>query len=58
MTTWLPVKYAVIGKYLKVVNNNQWSDGWRVCELYSKRPAKEVLEGMFDHKRSRKVSDI
>ena len=33
-TSWLPDKYAVLGKILDLKTRGAWSEGWRVIEVY------------------------
>jgi hypothetical protein len=51
---WLPEKYAIIGKYLKI--NEE--DGWKVIWIGAKQPANVVEEKERDYLRQRKASDI
>lgn len=34
LTSLVPVKYAKVGKVLKLKNIDKWSDGWVVKEVY------------------------
>jgi len=52
--SWIPEKYAKIGKYLKIKENN----GWEVIEIGSKMDSEEVNKRSMDYKNQRKVSDI
>ena len=52
--TWIPEKYAKIGKYLQLKDD----DGWQVVEIYSKKDSKEVPKRSDDYKHQRKASDI
>lgn len=29
-TSWIPERYAVVGKFLKLFENNTWENGWQV----------------------------
>lgn len=52
--SWIPEKYAKLGKVLKLGNN----DGWVVTEKWEKENSKTVniLSQLYKHQR--KVSDI
>lgn len=59
--SWLPEKYAVLGKYVRLRTEdeeNPWEDGWEVIELGNKLPTKYVLERSGDFRKQRKASDI
>ena len=61
MITWLPEKYAVAGKYLKLKTNEteKWVDGWMVQSVGdSRREEAEAIERSRDFKRQRAASDI
>jgi len=54
ITTWIPEKYAKIGKFIKLKNDN----GWEVIEIGDKKDSREVQERSMDYRNQRKVSDI
>ena len=51
---WIPEKFAVVGKIVKLIEE----DGWEVFEVYNTRSSKEVNERSQDYKKTRKASDI
>jgi hypothetical protein len=59
-TCWIPEKYAVVGKYVKIKNNDEWEDGWKVLESYNQTKLEESVlnERNQDYKKTRKASDI
>lgn len=57
-TAWIPIKFAIKGKYIKIKYNNLWDDGWKVLECYSTMDSKYVQERSEDYKNQRKQSDI
>ena len=58
-TSWLPEKFAVEGKCLRLKENNKWSDGWLVISTSDfSLPADYVIDRSQDYKRTRKASDI
>ena len=52
--SWIPEKFAKVGKYIKLKNDN----GWKVIETYSRELSKFVSERQMDYKHQREVSDI
>ena len=52
--SWIPEKYAKLGKFLKLKED----DGWEVIGVGSIMDSKKVQERTADHKNQRKVSDI
>lgn len=57
-TAWIPSKFAIVGDYIKYLENRIWSDGWRVEEVYNQLPSNVVFERSQDYKKTRKASDI
>lgn len=51
--TWIPVKYAVRGKVLRMKRADKvWEDGWYVTHVYStEMPGKVIEEGSRDYRR-------
>lgn len=60
MFTWLPEKYAVKGKFLKLKINDRWEESWKVAVVYSglKFSKGRVKEQEGYHKTHRRGSDI
>jgi hypothetical protein len=58
--TWLPEKFANVGKYIKLYNKDcdVWEDGWKVVELYNKKEASVVESKERDFLKQRQVSDV
>ena len=52
--SWLPEKFAKVGKYVKLKDD----DGWKVVEVFSIMDSKKVQERSIDYRNQRKVSDI
>lgn len=52
--SWIPEKYAKVGKYLKLKDD----DGWEVIIVGSKKDSKEVQRRSVDYRHQRKASDI
>jgi hypothetical protein len=40
---WIPEKYAIEGKLLKLKVNNNWQNGWRVWFVYNSIKTEESL---------------
>lgn len=54
-TAWIPEKFAVLNKFLKLED----VDGWKVKEVYSVSASESVVnDNSRDHLRTRKASDI
>lgn len=59
MVSWIPEKYAKIGKILKLKDDNEWSNGWVVESVSSeRRSSKEQREKSRGYKHHRKITDI
>ena len=58
--SWLPERFAVPQKYLKLKNENgSWEDGWRVSSIGSQRwDAAYLNERSQDFKHQREASDV
>lgn len=57
-TAWIPEKYAVKGKYLRIKRGEKWENGWQVIEVYSRDTEAHLLEHERDHLRQRVASDV
>jgi hypothetical protein len=59
-TSWLPEKFAVHHKYLKLKNaDGTWENGWRVMSIGSQRWDESYLnERSQDYRHQREASDI
>jgi len=57
-TSWIPTKYAKIGKVLKLKGDNGWDNGWVVKNTYSEISSDMLLNLETLPKRHRKHSDI
>ena len=53
-TAWIPRKFAILDKYVKLKDDN----GWRVIEVYRPLPSSKIplIRDIFRHHR--KVTDI
>lgn len=58
MTVWLPEKFAVVGKFLKLHKYNEWDNGWEVKSIAHKMLVDECRERSRDYCKQRKASDI
>ncbi len=61
LLTWLPERYAVPHKILKLKNDkDQWEDSWHVLEVYksSRAPASIVEGNERNYKYQREASDV
>ena len=63
-TTWIPKKFAIKGKFVKIkmIRNYSeivWEDGWEIIAVYQpSRLSKHIIERSEDYKNTRKASDI
>lgn len=56
---WIPEKFAIKGKFLKIKKNDIWDDGWEVIGFSEAvMSAKEADEHSQLFKKARKASDI
>ena len=54
-TAWIPKKFAVVGKYIRIKNDN----GWEVKEVYDvEMPEVTITARSRDYLHTRDVSDI
>jgi hypothetical protein len=56
--SWIPEKFAVQGKYLKLLEDDVWENGWLVMQVGGRRPSADVNIRSRDHLRQRDASDI
>lgn len=58
--TWLPEKFAKVGEILALWDNDRWSDGWKVEEIYDTIILKSDYLAMRseDYKKQRGFSDV
>ena len=53
-TSWIPSKFAKMGKYLRLKDE----DGWQVVGVYTSLSMKDVKNAERNHKHHRKATDI
>lgn len=59
LTSWLPVEYAVKGKWLELKNDGVWENGWQVESVGRETLDRKVVESNSrDYRIQRKASDI
>lgn len=58
MTSWIPEKFAEVGKILKLKEGDEWVDGWEVFKIGSRMESKTVNENSQLYKKHRKGTDI
>lgn len=56
--SWIPEKFAKVGKFVKLKDLEEWQDGWEVVEVGIKKDSKEVQKRSVDYRHQRKASDI
>ena len=55
---WLPAKFAVQGRYLKLTDNGETQDGWQVTGVGAQLAEETIRERSQDYKHTRQASDI
>ena len=55
--TWIPEKFAIIGRFLELQDNGVWENGWKVIQIGARKGSEEVNERSRDYKKQRKASD-
>lgn len=60
LVSWIPERFAVQGKILKIKTCEGWSNGWSVKTVYgcSKKSVDEVDRMNTDYRHQREASDI
>lgn len=58
LVSWIPEKFATIGKMLKLKDNGEWSDGWEVTAVGGRLEASVVNERSQEYKKHRHSTDI
>jgi hypothetical protein len=58
-TSWIPEKYAKVGKSLELKNDDIWENGWVVAEVFTKRKSEEaVIRDADAFKKMRTMTDV
>ena len=57
-TSWIPEKYAIVGQYLKLFDNDVWQNGWQVISNGVKVSKSSVDILSSDYKRTRRATDL
>jgi hypothetical protein len=55
---WIPQKFAIKGKFLKLKMSGGWNNGWIVESVGKPMDGGYVLDHRSDYKKQRKASDI
>ncbi len=58
LTSWIPEKFAVKGKYLEIKIDNNWENHWLIKETYAKQKEEYLLEKERDYLKQRNASDV
>ncbi len=57
--SFIPEKFAEIGRFLKLKNDGEWSNGWEVINVYPPLIDSEVVQARSrDYKSHRKATDV
>lgn len=57
-TSWIPSEFAVVGHFVDLKENDEWSQGWEVISAGYKMDAVEARRQGNDYKNMRKVTDV
>ena len=55
---WLPEKFAVAGRFLRLTDAGSSEDGWQVTGVGAQMAEETVRERSQDYKRTRRASDV
>lgn len=55
---WIPSKFAIIDKIIKIKQNGVWDDGWKVITTFGVLPSKHIEKHERDYVKQRLASDI
>lgn len=55
---WIPEKYAVVGRFLRLTEDGVSENGWEVVGAGARQPVEYVRERSQDYKNTRRASDI
>ena len=55
---WIPEKFAVAGRFLRLTEAGQTEDGWQVTGVGAQMTEENVRERSRDYKHTRQASDI
>ena len=55
---WIPEKFAVMGRFLKLTEEGVSEDGWQVVGVGTRLTEEYVRERSEDYKHTRRASDI
>jgi len=55
---WIPAKYAIKGKMLRICEGGKWRDGWKVEITYGSKLEEYLLDHERDFCHQRKASDV
>jgi hypothetical protein len=55
---WIPEKFAVKGKYLRIKRGEKWENGWQVTGVYGREAEAHLFEHERDYLRQRVASDV
>jgi hypothetical protein len=57
-TSWIPSRFAQVGKALRLRSADGWQDGWVVSAAYRTLPEEVVLAMERQYLRQRRASDV
>lgn len=57
-TSWIPEEFAQEGKILAMKEGEEWVDGWKVTDVFTRASESYVREHERDYKSQREASDV
>lgn len=57
-TSWLPASHAIPGKYLRLKEDGEWTNGWLVLAAGARLASDAVMARRDDYRKMRGVTDI
>lgn len=57
--SWIPTKFAVQGRYVKLKDDGEWTDGWRVARVFGGAvPSEVIAKNERNYTSHRKATDV
>jgi len=56
--SWIPSRYAVVGRILELKEGESWDNGWQVISAGAEQDGAYLIDRSQDYKRTRSASDV
>ena len=56
--SWIPEKFAILGSFVKLKENNEWTNGWEVTLVGNRLEDSIVNTRSQEYKKHRNTTDI